>query len=56
MNKEINFCARCGKEITDYEETEFLQQEGIMVFTYKCSCGFYGQQIFNVVYSHTEEV
>lgn len=53
---EITHCIKCGKEITDYEDTEFLQQEGIMKFTYKCDCGFYGEQIFDVTYNRTEEI
>ena len=51
-----NYCVKCGKEITDYEDTEFLQQEGEMRFTYKCSCGFYGEQVFDVKYNRTEEI
>lgn len=54
--EEINHCVKCGKEIMDYEDTEFLQQEGIMKFTYKCDCGFYGEQIFDVTYNRTEEI
>jgi hypothetical protein len=48
-----NYCYHCGKEITDYEDTEFKQDEGKLIFTYKCSCGFYGEQHFKVEYERT---
>lgn len=51
-----NYCIKCGKEITDYEDTEFNPNEREMRFTYKCSCGFYGEQIFDVKYNRTEEI
>lgn len=49
-------CIKCGKEITDYEDTEFNQEQREMRFTYKCSCGFYGEQVFDVKYNRTEEM
>lgn len=51
-----NYCIKCGREITDYEDTEFNQEQGEMRFTYKCSCGFYGEQVFDVKYNRTEEI
>ena len=62
MAKEIdpktasNYCVQCGKEITDYEETEFKQDEGKLIFTYKCGCGFYGEQHFEVKYQYTKVI
>lgn len=55
-HKEQYHCIKCGKEITDFEDTEFKQDEGLMIFTYRCSCGCYAEQIFKVEYDSTEVI
>ena len=52
--EETNHCIKCGQIIKDYYDTEFTQEK--LIFTYKCTCGFYGEQIYNVRYERTEEV
>ena len=47
-------CIKCGKPITDWEEVE--QRETELVLTYKCSCGFYGEQYYDLIYRETVEV
>ena len=55
QKEERHHCVNCGRQITDYEDTEFNGDE--LIFTYKCpDCGFYGEQHFNVIYSRTEEI
>lgn len=47
-------CARCGKLIEDWEEVMFEDDE--LIQTYKCDCGFYGDQHYKVQYDYTEEI
>ena len=52
--KEINYCKGCGKEITEYEQVDWEGNE--LRQTYHCSCGYCGEQTFDIYYKQTEEV
>ena len=38
-----DYCVRCGKKITDYEDTEWKEYENTLLLTYRCSCGCYAE-------------
>lgn len=49
---EKDYCVKCGREITEYTDTNLC--EGKIIFTYKCECGCCAEQWFNLVYDKTE--
>lgn len=51
---ERNYCILCGKEITEYEETELTND--YLTLTYRCSCGCYAEQVYALTYQGTQEV
>ena len=51
---ERNHCQRCGKSITEWEDVE--QKENEIIFSYRCSCGYYADQHYKLIYDRTEEI
>lgn len=49
-----NRCKNCGKPITDYDQVEWEGNE--LRQTYLCSCGFKGEQVFEIEYIGTEDI
>lgn len=48
-----DYCVRCGKKITDYEDTEWKEYENTLLLTYRCSCGCYAEQVYKIEYVKT---
>lgn len=48
MNNITDYCAKCGKKLTEIVETE-------LIFTYHCDyCGCYAEQHYKVEYDRTD--
>jgi hypothetical protein len=56
MEKEIvgyksGYCPKCGKMLTEYVETEFI--DGGVLFRFECPCGAAGNEYYTMVYEDT---